>query len=160
VPPSYFYTSARWREHRRGLGLPEDDDDDDDDDAPEKGGGEKLNGDEDEDEVFLDMMPMGTVGAVALDVRGCVAVSTSTGGRTNKLPGRVGDTPQNGAGFWAEEWHAPRSRWQRWLPRSWRRKVRAVGVSGTGNGDVCPFPMPMEDFRMFESSADVFLSRR
>jgi hypothetical protein len=38
--------------------------------------------------------------------------------------------------------------------------VRAVGVSGTGNGDVCPFPMPMEDFRMFESSADVFLSRR
>jgi L-asparaginase / beta-aspartyl-peptidase len=82
---------------------------------------------------------MGTVGAVALDVRGCVAVCTSTGGRTNKLPGRIGDTPQLGAGFWAEEWKAPRGRWRRWLPRPWRSKVRAVGVSGTGDGDVRPF---------------------
>jgi L-asparaginase / beta-aspartyl-peptidase len=133
VDPSYFYTSARWREHRRGLGLPEDDD------TPEKGGGESLKSDDDGG-VLLDMMPMGTVGAVALDVRGCVAVSTSTGGQTNKLPGRVGDTPQNGAGFWAEEWQAPRSRWRRWLPRSWRNKVHAVGVSGTGDGDVRAFP--------------------
>jgi L-asparaginase / beta-aspartyl-peptidase len=130
VHPSYFYTSARWREHRRGLGLPEDD-------APGEGGGE--NPEDGEDEMLLDMMPMGTVGAVALDVRGCVAVCTSTGGRTNKLPGRVGDTPHNGAGFWAEEWHAPRGRWRRWLPRSWRNKVRAVGVSGTGDGDVRSF---------------------
>ncbi len=128
VHPSYFYTSARWREHRRGLGLPEDD-------PP----GKNLEGCEDEDEMLLDMMPMGTVGAVALDVRGCVAVCTSTGGRTNKLPGRVGDTPHNGAGFWAEEWQAPRGRWRRWVPRSWRGKVRAVGVSGTGDGDVRPF---------------------
>ncbi|KAN0114089.1 asparaginase [Russula decolorans] len=126
VHPSYFYTSARWREHRRGLGLPEDD-------APEEGDGE--NPEDGEDEMLLDMMPMGTVGAVALDVRGCIAVCTSTGGQTNKLPGRVGDTPHNGAGFWAEEWQAPRGRWRRWLPRSWRSKVRAVGVSGTGDGD-------------------------
>jgi L-asparaginase / beta-aspartyl-peptidase len=152
VPPSYFYTSARWREHRRGLGLPEDDDD-----AHERGGGENLKGDE--DGVSLDMMPMGTVGAVALDVRGCVAVSTSTGGRTNKLPGRVGDTPQNGAGFWAEEWQAPRGRWRRWLPRSWRSKVHAVGVSGTGDGDVRSFPYapwkPPDD-REGRPAADVY----
>ena len=38
-------------------------------------------------------MLMGTVGAVALDARGCVAVSTSTGGRTNKLPGRTSPPP-------------------------------------------------------------------
>jgi len=85
---------------------------------------------------LLDQMPMGTVGAVALDERGCIAVCTSTGGRTNKLPGRVGDTPHNGAGFWAEEWQASRGRrWRRWLPWLWRRKPRAVGVSGTGDGD-------------------------
>ncbi|KAI0276600.1 asparaginase [Russula aff. rugulosa BPL654] len=122
VHPSYFYTSARWREHRRGIGLPEDEPPGE---TPEDG----------EDEMLLDMMPMGTVGAVALDVRGCVAVCTSTGGQTNKLPGRVGDTPHNGAGFWAEEWQPPRGRWRRWLSRSCRSKVRAVGVSGTGNGD-------------------------
>ncbi|WP_457824617.1 isoaspartyl peptidase/L-asparaginase, partial [Staphylococcus aureus] len=29
---------------------------------------------------------------------------TSTGGLTNKLTGRIGDTPTVGAGFWAEEW--------------------------------------------------------
>jgi len=88
------------------------------------------------------MMPTGTVGAVALDVRGCVAACTSTGGRTNKLPGRVGDTPHLGAGFWAEEWQAPRWRWRRWLSRPWRSKVHAVGVSGTGDGDVRLFTFP------------------
>ena len=128
VDPSYFYTSARWREHRRGLGLPEDD-------APGKG-------EDDEGETtLLDEMPMGTVGAVALDERGCIAVCTSTGGRTNKLPGRVGDTPHNGAGFWAEEWQPSRGqRWRRWLPYLWWGKARAVGVSGTGDGDVCSSP--------------------
>ena len=34
---------------------------------------------------------MGTVGAVALDKAGNLAAATSTGGMTNKLPGRVGD---------------------------------------------------------------------
>lgn len=33
-----------------------------------------------------------------------LAVATSTGGMTNKLTGRIGDTPTLGAGFWAEEW--------------------------------------------------------
>lgn len=44
----------------------------------------------------------GTVGAVALDVHGNLAAATSTGGMTNKLPGRVGDTPMLGAGCYAD----------------------------------------------------------
>lgn len=44
----------------------------------------------------------GTVGAVAVDVHGHCAAATSTGGMTNKRPGRVGDTPILGAGTWAD----------------------------------------------------------
>ena len=44
---------------------------------------------------------MGTVGAVALDTFGNLAAATSTGGMTNKLPGRVGDSPLVGAGCYA-----------------------------------------------------------
>ena len=43
----------------------------------------------------------GTVGAVALDKAGNLAAATSTGGMTNKLTGRVGDTPIIGAGTYA-----------------------------------------------------------
>jgi beta-aspartyl-peptidase (threonine type) len=42
-----------------------------------------------------------TVGAVALDKFGNLSAGTSTGGRTNKLPGRVGDSPIIGAGTYA-----------------------------------------------------------
>lgn len=111
VDPSYFFTQRRWAEHRRGLGLPEEP------------------GPKDE------WLPQGTVGAVALDARSCIAALTSTGGKTNKLVGRIGDTPQFGAGFWAEEWKPERNI----LKRLWqkvRRKPLAVGVSGTGDGDV------------------------
>lgn len=59
---------------------------------------------------------MGTVGAVALDGRGMLVVGTSTGGLTDKLPGRVGDTPVIGAGTYADD--------------------RACGVSCTGTGEV------------------------
>jgi len=44
----------------------------------------------------------GTVGAVALDRRGNLAAATSTGGFTNKLPGRIGDSPIVGAGTYAD----------------------------------------------------------
>jgi len=122
VEPSYFFTETRWREHRRGLGLPEEP-------LPFPPEGRAFG--EDEPEISLDQMPTGTVGAVALDSRGCIAAVTSTGGRTNKLVGRIGDTPHMGAGFWAEEWPL----------KSWWRKVlrkptsKAVGISGTGDGD-------------------------
>lgn len=56
----------------------------------------------------------GTVGVVALDEAGAIAAGTSTGGTTNKLPGRVGDSPLVGAGTWADH---------------------RVGVSCTGQGE-------------------------
>jgi len=56
----------------------------------------------------------GTVGAVARDTQQRLAAATSTGGRTNKYPGRVGDTPTIGAGTYADE---------------------ACAVSCTGNGE-------------------------
>ena len=43
----------------------------------------------------------GTVGAVALDKAGNLASGTSTGGTTNKLFGRIGDSPIIGAGTYA-----------------------------------------------------------
>lgn len=44
---------------------------------------------------------LGTVGAVAIDARGCVASATSTGGTSGKAAGRVGDSPIPGAGLYA-----------------------------------------------------------
>lgn len=59
---------------------------------------------------------LGTVGAVALDAHGNLAAATSTGGMTNKRPGRVGDTPLIGAGTYADN--------------------RTAAVSCTGTGEV------------------------
>ena len=129
VDPSYFFTEQRWKEHRRGLGLP---------DEPYPPGRSPS---QDEPPESLDQMPTGTVGAVALDCRGCIAAVTSTGGKTNKMVGRIGDTPQMGCGFWAEEWK------ERHLVKKVLNKLRgrphtrAVGVSGTGDGDVNPLPL-------------------
>jgi beta-aspartyl-peptidase (threonine type) len=47
-----------------------------------------------------------TVGAVAIDSQGNVAVATSTGGTRHKLPGRVGDSPLVGSGGYADNWTA------------------------------------------------------
>ncbi|SFE23260.1 isoaspartyl peptidase/L-asparaginase family protein [Paracidovorax konjaci] len=58
---------------------------------------------------------MGTVGAVALDAHGHLAAATSTGGMTNKRPGRVGDSPLIGAGTYADD--------------------RTAAVSCTGHGE-------------------------
>ncbi|HEY6187436.1 MAG TPA: isoaspartyl peptidase/L-asparaginase [Pyrinomonadaceae bacterium] len=57
----------------------------------------------------------GTVGAVALDRDGNLAAGTSTGGKTNKRVGRVGDSPIVGAGNYANN--------------------RTCAVSGTGDGE-------------------------
>ncbi|KAF1021833.1 MAG: Isoaspartyl peptidase [Paracidovorax wautersii] len=58
---------------------------------------------------------MGTVGAVALDAHGHLAAATSTGGMTNKRPGRVGDSPLIGSGTYADD--------------------RTAAVSCTGHGE-------------------------
>jgi isoaspartyl peptidase/L-asparaginase-like protein (Ntn-hydrolase superfamily) len=44
----------------------------------------------------------GTVGAVALDRFGNLSAATSTGGYTNKMAGRIGDSPIVGAGTYAD----------------------------------------------------------
>ena len=46
--------------------------------------------------------PADTVGAVALDAAGNLAVGNSTGGTFFKYPGRVGDTPIIGCGLYAD----------------------------------------------------------
>jgi len=48
----------------------------------------------------------GTVGCVAFDREGKLAVATSTGGIFNKLPGRVGDSPLLGCGTYANKYGA------------------------------------------------------
>lgn len=85
VDPGYFFTQTRWDEHVSGL------------ERERRGGGLASWSAE-------EYLPQGTVGAIALDEDGIVCCATSTGGLTNKLTGRVGDTPTAGAGFWAEEW--------------------------------------------------------
>jgi L-asparaginase len=89
VDEKYFFVQSRWDEHIRGL-------------EKEKNGEGIATWDQ------VEFVPQGTCGAVALDSDGVVAVATSTGGMTNKLTGRIGDTPTLGAGFWAEEWEEER----------------------------------------------------
>jgi L-asparaginase / beta-aspartyl-peptidase len=72
----------------------------------------------------------GTVGAVALDSNGHMAVGTSTGGKGGKLPGRIGDTPIPGAGYWCSD--LPASRQSHFLRRE---RTTGMGISGTGDGD-------------------------
>ena len=54
---------------------------------------------------FSDLMPspQGTVGAVAFDKQGNLAAATSTGGMTNKRPGRVGDSPDHRRRYLCQE---------------------------------------------------------
>ncbi len=54
----------------------------------------------------LSMTFYDTVGAVALDKDGKLASATSTGGYWLKLPGRIGDSPIVGAGFYANKYAA------------------------------------------------------
>ncbi|BCU70874.1 isoaspartyl peptidase/L-asparaginase [Stygiolobus caldivivus] len=65
-----------------------------------------------------------TVGAVALDADGNLVAGTSTGGIAGKLPGRVGDSPIPGAGFYATE---------------------KVAVSSTGIGEVILKVLPAKE---------------
>ncbi len=62
---------------------------------------EEENKDDNKPESANENHKMGTVGAVACDVNGNIAAATSTGGMTNKLAGRVGDSPLIGIGNYA-----------------------------------------------------------
>jgi beta-aspartyl-peptidase (threonine type) len=44
-----------------------------------------------------------TVGCVALDAEGNIVAATSTGGLPGKMPGRIGDSPLAGSGFYADD---------------------------------------------------------
>ncbi len=103
VDPSYFSTPARHaqlmaaQERKAGVVLDHD-------------GAAAL-----ADRPIDEGRKMGTVGAVALDAHGHLAAATSTGGMTNKRPGRVGDSPLIGAGTYADD--------------------RTAAVSCTGHGE-------------------------
>src|SRR5438067_4844800 len=75
VEQEYFYTDQRWQALERVRAASA--------------------------ESLSDADRHGTVGAVALDQAGNLAAATSTGGNTNKWPGRIGDTPTIGAGTYA-----------------------------------------------------------
>lgn len=64
---------------------------------------------------LVDQSTFGTVGAVVLDRHGNLSAGTSTGGRTNKRYGRIGDSPVIGAGNYASN--------------------DSCAVSGTGHGE-------------------------
>ena len=95
VPDKYFFTDRRWKSLQKAL------------DAESK-----------KDVSSGSFKPdnyIGTVGAVALDSEGNLAAGTSTGGLTNKMYGRVGDSPIIGAGTYANN--------------------KTCAVSGTGIGE-------------------------
>ncbi|MDE2090785.1 MAG: isoaspartyl peptidase/L-asparaginase [Gammaproteobacteria bacterium] len=98
MPAGYFYTQKRWDELQRAL----------------KKEGNKTTALE-EQYPGTSAHGFGTVGAVALDRYGNIAAGTSTGGLTNKLDGRVGDSPLTGDGTYANN--------------------ATCGASGTGTGE-------------------------
>lgn len=81
VSPDIFFTQQRWDQLQSALASQQT----------------VL----DHDEPINPCTKFGTVGAVALDKHGNLAAATSTGGMTNKMPGRVGDSPIIGAGCYA-----------------------------------------------------------
>jgi beta-aspartyl-peptidase (threonine type) len=87
VPQDYFHTDRRWQQLLEAKQADPGRDD----------------------------LQFGTVGAVARDRVGNLAAGTSTGGLTNKLVGRIGDSPIIGAGTYANN--------------------RTVAVSATGRGE-------------------------
>ncbi len=89
VDEKYFFTEERWKQ------LEEDKEKEKQQPKPADKPDRKPTA------TASDEQKYGTVGAVALDREGNLAAGTSTGGTTNKRPGRVGDTPIIGAGTYA-----------------------------------------------------------
>jgi beta-aspartyl-peptidase (threonine type) len=97
VEQKYFFTQERWDALQRVQKV----------EKAAGNGGKKF--------IISDQDRHGTVGAVALDKHGNLAAATSTGGTTNKRPGRIGDSPVIGAGNYANN--------------------ATCAVSGTGDGE-------------------------
>jgi beta-aspartyl-peptidase (threonine type) len=93
VDPKYFFTQERWDELQKA----------------------KQERNSSMREPAHGLLGLGTVGALALDSHGDLAAGTSTGGLTNKMHGRVGDSPIIGAGTYANN--------------------KTCAVSGTGQGE-------------------------
>ncbi|CAG4983161.1 unnamed protein product [Colias eurytheme] len=78
---------------------------------------------------------VGTVGAVAIDADGNIAVATSTGGMSGKAVGRIGDTPQIGSGTYADN--------------------NIGGVSTTGHGEsILKYCLAHSIIKLMESGMD------
>lgn len=99
VDTAYFFVERRFEQWQKAVEKNETRLDHSDDEKPTEPG-DKIKG---------------TVGVVALDQHGNLAAGTSTGGMTNKMMGRVGDSPIVGAGTYADN--------------------ATCGVSGTGHGE-------------------------
>ncbi len=81
VDTSYFFTKSRWESLQRvKMKLKE----------------------KKQSSLETGFHKFGTVGCVALDKNGNLAAGTSTGGMTNKMYGRIGDSPIIGAGTYAK----------------------------------------------------------
>ena len=106
VDPAYFSTEARREQLLRAQALSTTVLDHDGQSLAFSSNGAPLD----------ESRKMGTVGAVALDAAGHLAAATSTGGMTNKRPGRVGDSPLIGAGTYADD--------------------RTAAISCTGSGEM------------------------
>ncbi|CAG8679411.1 270_t:CDS:2, partial [Cetraspora pellucida] len=110
VDPGYFWTKHRWKQHLDEL----------ENKKPMQPENLRMinnlnNGDSRDVCDAADPSPIGTVGAVAVDINGIISTATSTGGFNNKKDGRIGDTPLIACGTWADN--------------------ETCGVSGTGNGE-------------------------
>jgi beta-aspartyl-peptidase (threonine type) len=88
VDPSYFWTEHQWKKIQQIW-------------KREAEGRTALLSPEDDGPHTIDTR-FGTVGAVAIDTAKNLAAGTSTGGMTNKMHGRLGDTPIIGAGTYAD----------------------------------------------------------
>jgi beta-aspartyl-peptidase (threonine type) len=84
VDQKYFFTQERWDALQKMKAAEKN---------KASGAGKSF--------LITDQDRHGTVGAVGLDKDGNLAAATSTGGTTNKMPGRIGDTPVIGAGTYA-----------------------------------------------------------
>lgn len=94
VSPGYFSTDARRAQLRRAIAVGKA--------VLDHDGAAMLVGPGIGSAPLDEGRKLGTVGAVALDAEGNLAAATSTGGMTNKRPGRVGDAPVIGAGTYAD----------------------------------------------------------